>query len=876
MVISNKKILFVFLFSLGVSYSWSWAASRSSTRALARFDHSGGGHLGEDVKVGAAMLGSAHIEEAKEVKEAKEEEKDGKSSDRPSARTLRALRRSVVSAVPAMSTPPADTRVKNRLETYGEREYGASGGEKRQKIEEKESCTICQHESTEKDPYVNLFSCNHKVMHGQCAQEFLATEDPKCPLCRNQKTAFSAELETAIKEHDTKNVSRLLSTGESKEMATVDSPKKADIKLACKMAPHLLHLSVMLGCPDITMILLDVGFDPAKRIYLKEAFAEEKFVDEDFKDITDLKFDLSAFDLMAFFGLHALVKKCCDKDKKIVLSSNENEATPLHFLGMGSQRSIKNFCKIITGKKIPAYWGEIKSSEQNIERTLHALLVSGADSAARSKRATVMGWCDYYHNETCENILKTIRSLSTALEAEIKEGNAEKVATLLSAGESKRESKAVASAPRQDIEMVIKYSPELLHLAVMIGDAGVINALLAAGFDPALHINLSAALRDQDVLEPHDSPLMYLDEVSAFDLMVCFGLHTLVKQCYDHDREITRRSNKKNVTPLHYLAMGSKKTLKNLEKVLSVLNISFKWGDGTSSHQNIEQTMAILLAAGADPTLQDKQGDNFLHWCGIFNNAKALNCLLSDEKKSVDKEILNKKGQTALLLAARSKSLKVFERLVRAGSNLFARSIFGKSIFHHAVQNQELMEIILSDDFLRYLKIGDICIIDRFISEVFNERDNNKKTPLDQAVENIFPNIVGLICTAYVNYLNKYVGVDLTGPVGTLELYITDISPSKFLDLVYEIQEVLTVAQKRAEKVYTNLKSNKDKLNKICHLITVTLSVDMERFRRLADKVIKKECDAAIVAETVERIVARDPKPSKGCLQRSREGCVVM
>jgi spore maturation protein SpmB len=40
-----------------------------------------------------------------------------------------------------------------------------------------------------------------------------------------------------------------------------DSAKKKNIKLASKIAPHLLHLAVMIGCFDIAGMLLDVGFD---------------------------------------------------------------------------------------------------------------------------------------------------------------------------------------------------------------------------------------------------------------------------------------------------------------------------------------------------------------------------------------------------------------------------------------------------------------------------------------------------------------------------------------------------------------------------------------------------------------------------------------
>lgn len=107
--------------------------------------------------------------------------------------------------------------------------------------------------------------------------------------------------------------------------------------------------------------------------------------------------------------------------------------------------------------------------------------------------------------------------------------------------------------------------------------------------------------------------------------------------------------------------------------------------------------VAILLAAGTNPSQQNLDGNTSLHYVSQFSQSQGdiFDTVLGYTK---DVNARNTGGQTALHFAAKAgKSLQVMHALIHAGANIKKKDNKGKTALHHAVEwnNGEFAEALI-------------------------------------------------------------------------------------------------------------------------------------------------------------------------------------
>ena len=95
---------------------------------------------------------------------------------------------------------------------------------------------------------------------------------------------------------------------------------------------------------------------------------------------------------------------------------------------------------------------------------------------------------------------------------------------------------------------------------------------------------------------------------------------------------------------------------------------------------------AILLAAGANPSLSDKKGLTGLMYAARDGNLKVVEILLEHDKKQ-NLDFCDFEGKTALMHAVKGGHIEVAERLLEAGASTDLKSTDGKTICDHAHKN---------------------------------------------------------------------------------------------------------------------------------------------------------------------------------------------
>ncbi|KAL9961098.1 hypothetical protein ACROYT_G029980 [Oculina patagonica] len=107
------------------------------------------------------------------------------------------------------------------------------------------------------------------------------------------------------------------------------------------------------------------------------------------------------------------------------------------------------------------------------------------------------------------------------------------------------------------------------------------------------------------------------------------------------------------------------------------------------------QAVEYLLAKGANPSLEDNNGWNLLHWASQGGNPD-INELMPSHVPSIDS--INNKGVTALMLAARLGKLQAVEYLLEKGANPSLEDNDGWNLLHWASQggNPVIIELMLS------------------------------------------------------------------------------------------------------------------------------------------------------------------------------------
>eukprot|EP00754_Rhynchopus_humris_P006317 Rhum_TRINITY_DN13068_c0_g1::Rhum_TRINITY_DN13068_c0_g1_i1::g.56170::m.56170 len=99
------------------------------------------------------------------------------------------------------------------------------------------------------------------------------------------------------------------------------------------------------------------------------------------------------------------------------------------------------------------------------------------------------------------------------------------------------------------------------------------------------------------------------------------------------------------------------------------------------------QTIAImLLGAGADPTLKNKDGDTILHLAAREGHLSLLTFLLDDRKGELDVDCYNDKDETPLFFAAGNSHVAVVLELLRRGANPNIPNRKGRTPLHMALR----------------------------------------------------------------------------------------------------------------------------------------------------------------------------------------------
>ena len=232
-----------------------------------------------------------------------------------------------------------------------------------------------------------------------------------------------------------------------------------------------------------------------------------------------------------------------------------------------------------------------------------------------------------------------------------------------------------------------------LHSAAEAGDVAIIKSLLALGF--------SIDGRNDTGL----TPLMMSAANGKLQAVKC-----LLKQGADPSLQDNRGWN-----VLHFASRGGNPEV--IELMLShVPNIDSRTKMSSTplmiaAVNDKLQAVKCLLEQGADPSLQDNDGWNMLHYASRGGNPEVIELMLS-HVSSIDS--ITKEGDTPLMIAADYDKLQAVKYLLKQGADPSLQNNNGWNVLHYASRsgNVVIMEEILSHG-------GDIV-----------SRNNSGQTPL--------------------------------------------------------------------------------------------------------------------------------------------------
>jgi len=217
-----------------------------------------------------------------------------------------------------------------------------------------------------------------------------------------------------------------------------------------------------------------------------------------------------------------------------------------------------------------------------------------------------------------------------------------------------------------------------LHSAAKAGDVDGIKSLLA------LEIFIDS--RDDDKGE---TPLMV---AAANDKLQA------VKYLLEHGADPSLQANN-GWNVLHFASQGGNPEI--IELILShVPSIDSITKEGVTplmvaASNDKLQAVKCLLEHGADPSLQDNNGWNVLHFASPGGNPEIIELILS-HVPSIDS--ITKKGSTPLMLAVYNAKLQAVKYLLEHGADPSLQDITGWNVLHYASQggNPEIIELMLS------------------------------------------------------------------------------------------------------------------------------------------------------------------------------------
>lgn len=179
--------------------------------------------------------------------------------------------------------------------------------------------------------------------------------------------------------------------------------------------------------------------------------------------------------------------------------------------------------------------------------------------------------------------------------------------------------------------------------------------------------------------------------------------------------------NKGGWNALHEAASnGKKKILQLLAQNTQLLNSVRK--DGASpllcaAENGHAETCEILLAAGANASVTESKGNNVLHLAVMSKNEKLAGKLSSKYQHLVNSQ--NKNNETPLMFAAITGKQETVESLLKAGADLFAVDLKGRTVLHHAAHyaKTEITNLLLTVEAIRKATNQGFITLVHFINE---------------------------------------------------------------------------------------------------------------------------------------------------------------
>ena len=134
----------------------------------------------------------------------------------------------------------------------------------------------------------------------------------------------------------------------------------------------------------------------------------------------------------------------------------------------------------------------------------------------------------------------------------------------------------------------------------------------------------------------------------------------------------------------------------------------------------------------------DAQGNNLVHYAALADSPEILGFLFSQQTSSVIwfapnvklVDIVNDRGETALLRAMTTGKISVIKALLDAGADPFIMDKFGNSIFGHAAKNGQLWAIHYMIEYLKN-KTDD----DGNVLNILSAKDIDGHGPLEWAAD---------------------------------------------------------------------------------------------------------------------------------------------
>ena len=247
----------------------------------------------------------------------------------------------------------------------------------------------------------------------------------------------------------------------------------------------------------------------------------------------------------------------------------------------------------------------------------------------------------------------------------------------------------------------------LLHLAAARGNLHTTETLLSLGANPLEKSTKGEPLLSTTLMLPinHDEQMIKnKQEIYSF-------LSSLAKS-------LLQEKNESGDTILHTMAVYGYKeliqeTLNHSAELASVPNNSIRYPIHAAILNGQHECAKMLAAVPGVDRLIDSKGRSALHYAAKYEDASMVTICLHS---AISKNSVDKRQQTALMLAVIAKNSSAVEELIDSGVQVNMTDDVNRSALHYAVEFSDIVSLKL------LLASPDINV---------NIRDNDSHHPLD-------------------------------------------------------------------------------------------------------------------------------------------------